>query len=199
MAKISAVEIPSLLFTEGSAPSTPASGFGRIYVKTTGLFFIGDNGVEVGPLAAASGATNLVSGKVTRVNLGSNVTRAAAGWADMDSTNLTITMTTGARRVLLMLTCTVNAASASQSIAFGFSVDATAVVPEAASSKGLATFPVGTGFEGISVVHMTDVLSAASHTFRPRWVNRVGSTTITAYSSAAEEAIVFSAVELYTA
>lgn len=55
MAAIDDVEIPSLLFAEGSAPSTPASGFGRIYVKTTGLFFIGDNGVEIGPLAGAGG------------------------------------------------------------------------------------------------------------------------------------------------
>jgi hypothetical protein len=53
VAKIDDVQIPSLLFTEGSAPSTPASGFGRLYVKTTGLFFIGDNGVEVGPMAAS--------------------------------------------------------------------------------------------------------------------------------------------------
>jgi hypothetical protein len=64
MAKIDDVQIPSLLFSEGSAPSTPASGFGRIYVKTTGLFFIGDNGVEVGPLAAAvASATGTVIGR----------------------------------------------------------------------------------------------------------------------------------------
>jgi hypothetical protein len=64
VAKIDDVQIPSLLFTEGSAPSTPASGFGRIYVKTTGLFFIGDNGVEIGPLAAAtSSATGTIIGR----------------------------------------------------------------------------------------------------------------------------------------
>lgn len=46
-----------LEFVEASAPSTPASGFGRLYVKTTGLFFMGDDGVEIGPLGAAGGSS----------------------------------------------------------------------------------------------------------------------------------------------
>jgi hypothetical protein len=55
--KISDVEISSLLFTEGSAPSTPASGFGRLYVRTTGLHFMGDDGVEIGPLSTGGGGS----------------------------------------------------------------------------------------------------------------------------------------------
>lgn len=49
---------PSVLVAEqGSAPATPASGYGRIYCKTDGLYFIGDNGIEVGPLAGSSSGT----------------------------------------------------------------------------------------------------------------------------------------------
>ena len=56
MATIDDVEIPSLLLAEqGSAPTTPASGFGRLYAKATGVFFIGDDGVEIGPLGAGGG------------------------------------------------------------------------------------------------------------------------------------------------
>lgn len=54
MAAIDDIEIPSLLLAEqGSAPTTPASGFGRMYAKADGLYFVGDDGVEVGPLGAA--------------------------------------------------------------------------------------------------------------------------------------------------
>lgn len=56
MATIENIEIPSLLLAEqGSAPTTPASGFGRLYAKPTGLFFVGDDGVEVGPFGGGSG------------------------------------------------------------------------------------------------------------------------------------------------
>jgi hypothetical protein len=56
MAKISAsTNIDNIQIQEqGSAPSTPSSGYGRIYCKSDGVYFIGDNGVEIGPLAAAA-------------------------------------------------------------------------------------------------------------------------------------------------
>lgn len=56
MATIDNVEIPSLLLAEqGSAPTTPASGFGRLYAKATGLFFKDDAGTETGPLGTGGG------------------------------------------------------------------------------------------------------------------------------------------------
>lgn len=57
MAKISDVDITSLLFQEGSAPSTPASTKWRLYAKTDGVYYKDDAGVETGPLAASSGST----------------------------------------------------------------------------------------------------------------------------------------------
>lgn len=54
MAKINAIDITSLTFQEGSAPSTPASTKWKLYTKTDGLYYIDDAGVETGPLAAAS-------------------------------------------------------------------------------------------------------------------------------------------------
>lgn len=191
---------PSVLFDEqASDVSTPATGFWRAFFKSDGLYVIDDAGTVVGPLAAAAGASNLVSAKVTRTNVGSNLTTSSATYADMDSSNLTITMTTGARRVLLTLSMSVTAA-ATITMGLGFSVDGTAVTSEAGASKALATYTVGTGLVGVSLVHVTDALSAGSHTFRPRWAQRAaGGTVLTAHQTAATDTIVFSAVELYTA
>jgi hypothetical protein len=54
MAKISDVDVTSLLFQEGSAPATPAATKWRAYFKTSGLFYKDDAGTETGPLAAAA-------------------------------------------------------------------------------------------------------------------------------------------------
>lgn len=51
MAKASNIEIPSLLFEEqASAPSTPGTGFWRIYHKSDGLYLVDDAGTEFGPI-----------------------------------------------------------------------------------------------------------------------------------------------------
>lgn len=56
MAAITDVQLDSLLFGEqGVAPATPASGAGRLYAKSGGLYFMGDDGIEVGPLGASGG------------------------------------------------------------------------------------------------------------------------------------------------
>ena len=47
---------------QGSASTTPASGYGRVCCKSDGLYFLGDNGTEIGPLAAASGSTGYTQG-----------------------------------------------------------------------------------------------------------------------------------------
>lgn len=44
------------LAEQGSAPSSPASGYGYLYAKTDGLYYKGDNGTEIGPLAAGGGS-----------------------------------------------------------------------------------------------------------------------------------------------
>jgi hypothetical protein len=57
MAKIDAVEIPTLLFDEQAGdPSTPGSDLWRLYFKSGGLFAINDAGTVVGPFAVSSGS-----------------------------------------------------------------------------------------------------------------------------------------------
>ena len=57
MAAINAIDITSLLFQEGSAPSTPASTKWRVYFKTDGLYIIDDAGTETGPLGTGGAAS----------------------------------------------------------------------------------------------------------------------------------------------
>lgn len=59
MAKITDIDITSLLWQEGSAPSTPASTKWRLYFKTDGLYHKDDAGSEVGPIG---GGTSIVTG-----------------------------------------------------------------------------------------------------------------------------------------
>lgn len=54
MAKINEIDITSLTFQEGSAPTTPASTKWKIYTKTDGLYVIDDAGTETGPLGGGS-------------------------------------------------------------------------------------------------------------------------------------------------
>lgn len=56
MAKINEIDITSLTFQEGSAPTTPASTKWKIYTKTDGLYYIDDAGSETGPLGTGGAA-----------------------------------------------------------------------------------------------------------------------------------------------
>ena len=62
MAKLSDAEFASALFAEqASTPTTPASGFGRIFIKSDGVYFVDDAGIETGPFAeSAPGASDKV-------------------------------------------------------------------------------------------------------------------------------------------
>lgn len=56
MTKASDNEFPSVLLDEqASPPTTPASGFWRVYAKSDGLYIVDDAGNETGPLTANGG------------------------------------------------------------------------------------------------------------------------------------------------
>lgn len=163
MAKITDVQNTSLLFAEGSAPSTPPSGFGRIYVKTTGLFFIGDDGVEIGPLSAAGGAVpDLVGNRVTRT-AGDVAITGSTNFTDV--TSMSITVTTGARRVLIGCAVSGYVNNTAGTMAVDIDLDGSRL---GQSTGGLITVGQAVASEGLdlSFTYLTDVLSAASHTFK---------------------------------
>src|SRR5574341_155967 len=62
MAKISTdAEINAVRLKEqGSDPATPASTYGKLYIKTDGVYFIDDAGVVTGPLGAGGAGGDVV-------------------------------------------------------------------------------------------------------------------------------------------
>lgn len=55
--KASDNEFPSILLDElASAPTTPATGFWRVYTKSDGLYIVDDAGAETGPFAGSVAA-----------------------------------------------------------------------------------------------------------------------------------------------
>lgn len=67
MTKGSDNEFPSVLFDEqGSAPTTPSTGFWRLYTKSDGLYIVDDAGTETGPLGTGSGSPTFVGARGKR-------------------------------------------------------------------------------------------------------------------------------------
>lgn len=168
-------------------------------ISTNDYVLTADDGEALGvKWAEATGgaATNLAKGRIDRNSVGGNITHNSTTWVDMDSTNLTITMTTGARSVILICSGRFSV-GASALVRFNFSVDGTPVASESAGSAGIVSYreDANGNSHGFMMYFLTDTLSAASHTFRPRW--NVSTNTVTAYQSATDDHIIFQAVEVY--
>lgn len=84
MAKVSDIEIPSLLFDEqASAPTTPATGFWRAYFKSDGLYVVDDAGTETGPFGTGSGSGGVTTTKARRT--AGDVSVNTTGWQNVDT------------------------------------------------------------------------------------------------------------------
>lgn len=188
---------PALVVEEEDG-SPSVSGVTKIQVTNGKLTADGGGTVSIDASGSGGAAGNLASGKVTRTNIGANLTIASTTWADMDSTNLTMDLTTGAHRCMIVLSGRLSN-SGTGLTRFGFTVDGTAVLTEAAGSNGVTVVRcdsagVSTGF---MVTYVTDALSAATHTFRPRW--NCSASTTTAHQTASSDFITFTVHELYAA
>lgn len=89
----------SLLIAEQAAnPATPASGYGRLYAKADGLYFIDDAGTVTGPFGTGGGGAASTSGELlaeTEYNPGSLtvVGSTSTTHTDVDATNLSVAFT----------------------------------------------------------------------------------------------------------
>jgi len=85
MAKASDNEFPSVLFDEqASAPTTPASGFWRAYLKSDGFYIVDDVGTETGPLIDETAHDLLDHTGLTGVGGGSGSAFASIVIADVE-------------------------------------------------------------------------------------------------------------------
>ena len=62
---------------QGSTPATPSSGYGRIYCKSDGLYYVDDAGTVIGPLVSAAGSGYTQGARV--YNSG-DIVVANSGW-----------------------------------------------------------------------------------------------------------------------
>jgi hypothetical protein len=190
VADLETLSINGINLEEVSDPSTPASGRLRLYGKTTGLFYITDGGSVVGPLAPASGAAALQSGRV--VKSGGNFTTSATTFTDV--TGFSITITTGARRCLVTFTGSIACNNVAGGIGLTVDIDG---VNQGGASGGLMFFgtPAANEHHNGSFSYLTDTLTAASHTFKLQMLGSNAAHTNTLHG--ADPVSVFSVVELY--
>lgn len=176
MAKISDIEIPSLLLDDqASTPTTPAAGFSRVFSKADGLYIVDDAGNVTGPFAASVAAATPQSAAYERT--AGNYTTTSITFTDVDATNMALVITTGARRVMVGLIGTADNGGPSASYVYftvaidgvdkGGTLGMVAVSSESGGRSGNASF-----------VYLSDVLTAASHTFKLRWRASAGTATL---------------------
>lgn len=146
---------------------------------------------EVFITAAAEDIYPLAFGIVKRTS-GDYTVGAGGSFADVDTSNVTITFTTGARRVRLVLQASGGNGTSGGSTMLDFTVDGTRV----GSNQGLLihTTPTASNNQNLSMEYITDVLSAASHTFRVQWKADTGTGTLRANTTTTP--LVFWAEEL---
>jgi hypothetical protein len=162
--------------TVASAPATPAAGKLRLYAKTGKVLAVKDDaGVET--VFGASGGGFLQSAIATRT--AGDLTRTGST-AYVDMTGMTVTLTTGAHRCLVIFQGNGNVTGAAAQ-AVDVAVDGT----RQGQAYGQAIIQ-GTGMSGsLGFTFLTDVLTAASHTIKVQWMIDVSASTGNMWASTA--------------
>jgi hypothetical protein len=99
MVRASDNEFPSVLFDEqASAPTTPATGFWRVYAKSDGLYIVDDAGAETGPFGTGGGGGG---GTATdwAVDLTDNANAADVVWDGTKAAGMTTVTVTGSQTI----------------------------------------------------------------------------------------------------
>ena len=162
--------------------SPSSSGITDLIFQNGVITISGTTATVAGPTAGAA----LAVSTYTRTS-GDYTNNSANVWSNVDSTNMSLTLTTGARRVLLGFTGagTLNTGGAIR-------LDVTIDGVRMGGTQGLVIADNGNKDWSFSVI--TDVLSAGSHNFKLQW--NPGAGTATMYGSTANAFCHFYAQEL---
>lgn len=140
--------------------------------------------------AAAGAATALQSGRVVRSS--GNITTTSTSFVDV--TGASITITTGARKCLVGVVGVAHNSDVAGQVVLDVNIDGTR--EGAAATTGLLNVrqhATASEHMNISFTHLTDTLTAASHTFKLQWLVGTGTATILA----SDPVFVFWVAELY--
>lgn len=168
------------MFASGAHASRPAAGdvgTGALYSCTDHDLIYQSNGSSWSTwatLGTAGGITSLASASYKRTAGDYSTTSNTFG--DVDATNLALAITTGARRVLVSLSAS-GLHSGADYVCLDVDLDGSRMIGGTHGRwfKGVTNEPVNCSFTLIS-----DVLSAASHTFKLQF-KRVSTGTVTLY------------------
>lgn len=144
--------------------------------------------VAAAPTGGGGGGTGGPAASDRVVYNGSNITTTSTSFVDAGS--LSITLTTGANRVMLALAAVGNNSNAGQTVFVDFEVDGTRIGNDV---NGI-TSVTGTEPRDLSMSALTDTLSAGSHTFKVKF--RVTANTGALQADGSDRTVVFSAHEV---
>lgn len=193
MTKASDNAFPSLLITEGTEPSAPAAGKQRLYIDSTSHLLKATNSSGTDRTIEGGAASSLTSGRVVRV--AGDVTTTSTTFADI--TGASITISTGARKVLLTFTCTAYSSSNAGTGGFDFNIDGTRASGADFGMSGFNQHATAGEAYPVAMSFLTDALTAASHTFKVQFRTGNAAHTLTVQAATASFAYVFTAVEVY--
>lgn len=170
------VATDSIYDAKGDLPvGTGANTAAKLTAGSNGKYLVAASGETTGLLwqAAPVGASyKRTSG---------NYTTTSTSFVDVDGTNLALTITTLARRVMIGFTGSIKH-SAANATSLTVDLDGTNLGAAVGSAGygGLVTVrPSTNNFEGdASFTFLTDVLSAGSHTFKLQWVTAAATATL---------------------
>ena len=176
MTKASDNAFPSLLITEGTEPSAPAAGKQRVYIDSTThkLKRTDSSGVDVTIEGGAS-----LAAAVSVQTSGADYTTTSAVYADIDGTNLSLTLTTGAHRCKVTWTAGITHSDTTQASNIDVLVDGTGL-----GSNGVWQYRATQNgqYQAWSWAYVTAALTAASHTIKLQW--KTSGATLTVNRSA---------------
>lgn len=183
--------------THASRPAADAVGKGALYACSDHNTIYQTNGAAWSDWYSAAGASasNLVYTLVTRTNIGSNLTFTSTTHTPVDTTNLSITETIGARAVLLQFSCRWSHSSASGTGSFSFEIDGTNVLPSTSVNAIYHMQVTGASTSMACILSYVASVSSGSHTFKP--TVKTSGATLTVHQTASTDFVSFSITELY--
>lgn len=177
MTKGSDNEFPSVLYKEGSAPANPAAGDQRTFIDSADHKFkrVNSSGTVT---TIEGGGGSAVANSARVLYTGGDKTTTSSTFVDVDATNAKLTLTTGARGVLIGVTVTVKGTVATD-LSLDIDIDGTLQ----GQTFGLVDVYLNTtgNAHNASFTYLTAALTAASHTFKLKW--KIGSGTATMFAS----------------
>lgn len=151
--------------------------------KVYGTDGSGTKGWKNDPSGGSS--SNLASAKYQRTT--GNYTTSSTSFANVDGTNMALTITTGARRVLIGFAGFVQSSAGNRTISFDVDLDGTRMGNKTYGYNALTVSSTWNGNAGFTI--LSDVLSAGSHTFTLMW--RTEGDTATLFGSATAPCMFF--------